>query len=369
MLNFILWEVSPELFPDGWLPIRWYGLLFATGFLLGQQILIRIYKGEGKSEKHVETLTVYMVIATVIGARLGHCLFYEPDHYLRNPIDILKIWEGGLASHGAALGILIAIWLYSRREVGQSYFYVLDRLVIVIALAGALIRTGNLMNHEIIGRETDVPWAFIFTEEPKNTILAVAQEGRPNSRWTASAIDLDFRHRDTTSHHHDILLAGLEMDIQFNRQVSDEELPQLLNQDLRRVFYDYTSVREHLVFPLTEVQYTARETEHGTLVTLNIFGIPRHPAQLYEALSSFILFLALLWMYSRKKGKTPEGRLLGLFIIVIFSLRFLYEFFKEAQVPFEEDMMFNMGQILSIPLVIIGLFIFLRSFRKKNEIN
>src|SRR6478609_5407910 len=170
IFNFILWNVSPEIFSIGKISIRWYGLLFAMGFLIGQQILIKIYKQEGKSEKHIETLTVYMVLATIIGARLGHCLFYQPEIYLPNPIEILKIWEGGLASHGAAIGILIAIYLYSKKVTDQSYFYVLDRIVIVIALAGCLIRLGNLMNSEIVGKPTDMPTAFLFVNETSSLI-------------------------------------------------------------------------------------------------------------------------------------------------------------------------------------------------------
>ncbi|MFN6946241.1 MAG: prolipoprotein diacylglyceryl transferase, partial [Cytophagaceae bacterium] len=348
MLNFIIWDANPDIFAVGDHPIRWYGLLFAMGFLLGQQILIRIYKGEGKSEKHVETLTIYMVVATIIGARLGHCLFYEPDYYLSRPWEILMIWQGGLASHGAALGILIAIYIYSRREVGQGYFYVLDRLVITIALAGALIRTGNLMNSEIIGLETSASWGFIFVEDPRSYLA-----GHP-------IIDaVDFEHRDEKVQHHDILLSGVRMNLRFAEGTNAEVIDEFIRFNLREMFR-HPNIRDHLVLPESELNYDLQ----ANIGSINIYGIPRHPAQLYEAMSSFLLFLLLLYMYSRKKEKLPHGRLLGLFIVVIFSLRFLYEFVKEAQVAFEEDMMFNMGQLLSIPLVIAGLFIFFRSYRK-----
>ncbi len=251
-LSYITWDLSPELLDTEYFSIRWYGLLFALGFLIGQQIMIYIFKKEGKPERDVETLTVYMVLSAVIGARLGHCLFYEPDYYLSNPIKILKIWEGGLASHGAILPILVALWLYARRKKDQSYLWIVDRIVITIALAGGLIRMGNLMNSEIIGEPTDVPWAFVFT-----------------------AVD---------------------------------------NQ-------------------------------------------PRHPAQLYEAITYFILFFFLFWFWKRKQERTPEGSLLGIFLIYVFGFRFLYEFLKEEQVAFEENMILNMGQILSIPAVLAGIFV------------
>jgi prolipoprotein diacylglyceryl transferase len=266
-LQYIIWDVSPEILDTEYFSIRWYGLLFALGFLLGQQILIYIFKKEGKPERDVETLTVFMVLSTIIGARLGHCLFYEPEYYLANPVKILKIWEGGLASHGATIGILFALWLYARKKKDQSYLWVVDRIVITVALAGGLIRLGNLMNSEIIGKPTDVPWAFVFT-----------------------AVD---------------------------------------NQ-------------------------------------------PRHPAQLYEAISCFILFGFLFWLWNRRKAKTPEGSLLGIFLIYIFGLRFFYEFLKENQVAFENNLPLNMGQWLSIPAVLAGIFVLLianRNARKRDALD
>jgi len=168
ILTYITWNADPTLVDFkifGFeLAIRWYGLLFATGFILGQFILGKIFKIEGKSEADLEQLSFYVVIATVVGARLGHCLFYQPDYYLANPIEILKIWEGGLASHGATIGILLALYLYARKRPDQPFLWVVDRIVIVVALGGALIRMGNLMNSEIVGSPSTVPWAFIFLQ-------------------------------------------------------------------------------------------------------------------------------------------------------------------------------------------------------------
>jgi prolipoprotein diacylglyceryl transferase len=266
-LQYITWDVSPEILDTDYISIRWYGLLFALGFLLGQQILIYIFKKEGKPESDVEVLTVYMVLSTIIGARLGHCFFYEPAYYWENPLKIFKIWEGGLASHGATIGILFALWLYARKKKDQSYLWVVDRIVITVALAGGLIRLGNLMNSEIIGKPTDVPWAFIFTSVDK---------------------------------------------------------------------------------------------------------VPRHPAQLYEAISCFILFGFLFWLWNRRKAKTPEGSLLGIFLIYIFGLRFFYEFLKENQVKFEDQLPLNMGQWLSIPAVLAGIFVLVianRNARKRDALD
>jgi prolipoprotein diacylglyceryl transferase len=160
-LLIIPWDVNPEIFRIGAFAVRWYGLLFACSFLFGYIIMNRIFKNENLNEVVLDRLTIYMALGTILGARLGHCLFYEPEYYLRNPFEILMIWHGGLASHGAAVGILLAVWLFCRKEK-KDYFWVLDRVAIVVALSGFFIRMGNLMNSEIYGVETTVPWGFVF---------------------------------------------------------------------------------------------------------------------------------------------------------------------------------------------------------------
>jgi len=163
LIAFIEWSVTPEIFHLGPVSVRWYGLLFAMAFVAGYFIMTWIFKKEGRPQPDLEQLSVYMIFGTVIGARLGHCLFYNPTYYLSNPIEIFKVWEGGLASHGAAIGILIAVYLFSKKKKNYSFLWIIDRVVIVVALAGTFIRLGNLFNSEIIGKPTDVSWAFIFT--------------------------------------------------------------------------------------------------------------------------------------------------------------------------------------------------------------
>ena len=182
-LSYIIWSANPEVIPSiEWIKVRWYGVLFALGFIISQQIMYRIYKKEGKSTRDVDSLTLFMIVATVIGARLGHVLFYEPMKYLRDPISILKTWEGGLASHGAAIGILTGIYLYvnylidinpfkgrfvwkKRKRPGQSFLWVVDRIVICVAITGALIRFGNFMNSEIIGIPTHSDKGVLFARD------------------------------------------------------------------------------------------------------------------------------------------------------------------------------------------------------------
>lgn len=166
-LLVIPWDVNPEIFRIGSVAVRWYGLLFASSFLFGYYFMNKMFKNENLGEPVLDRLTIYMAIGVIVGARLGHCLFYEPEYYFRHPLEILMIWHGGLASHGAAIGILIAIWLFARKEK-KDYLWALDRIAIVVALSGFLIRMGNLMNSEIYGVETTVPWGFVFLRNHEN---------------------------------------------------------------------------------------------------------------------------------------------------------------------------------------------------------
>jgi phosphatidylglycerol:prolipoprotein diacylglycerol transferase len=152
-LLIVPWDVNPEIFRIGALAVRWYGLLFASSFLFGYIIMNRIFKNENLGEAVLDRLTIYMAIGVIAGARLGHCLFYEPAYYLQHPLEILMIWHGGLASHGASIGILTVIWIFARKEK-KDYLWALDRIAIVVALSGFFIRMGNLMNSEIYGVET-----------------------------------------------------------------------------------------------------------------------------------------------------------------------------------------------------------------------
>jgi phosphatidylglycerol:prolipoprotein diacylglycerol transferase len=273
MISYILWDADPEIFtiPEfggfGPFPVRWYGLLFAAGFLIGQQVMIHVFKKERKPLEDIDALTLYMVISTVLGARIGHFLFYQPEILFKNPLEVILPPYAGLASHGAVIGIILGLWLYSRSRklTGQTFLWVADRIVIVVALAGSFIRFGNLMNSEIVGTPTDLPWGFIFM---KNT---------------------------------------------------------------------------------------------------EFLQIPRHPSQLYESISCMVLFFILLAIWNRYKENTPRGMLVGVFFVWVFTLRFLYEFIKENQEAFEANYALNMGQILSIPVVMLGLYFIWQSRRNAAQ--
>jgi phosphatidylglycerol:prolipoprotein diacylglycerol transferase len=261
-LLIVPWDVNPEIFRIGSFAVRWYGLLFASSFLFGYIIMSKIFKNENLSDAMLDRLTIYMAVGTIVGARLGHCLFYEPGFYLSHPLEILKIWRGGLASHGAAIGILTAIWLFVRKEK-KDYTWAIDRIAIVVALSGFFIRMGNLMNSEIYGVETTVPWGFVF-----------------------------LRNGETA---------------------------------------------------------------------------PKHPTQIYEALAYLIIFIILYRIYWRKKGEYIQGTLISLACILIFTARFFIEFLKEPQVPFESSMKLDMGQLLSIPFIILGFVWLYISLKNKKR--
>ena len=263
VLTYIIWDINPDIFTIPIInhPVRWYGLLFALSFLISQQIMYFIYKKEDRPIKEVDTLTIYMVVATIVGARLGHVLFYDPIHYFQNPHKIVMVWEGGLASHGGVIGVILTLYLFARK-VNVSYLWTLDRISIVAALIFCMIRLGNLMNSEMIGIPTNLPWGFIF-----------------------------------------------------------------MSKD----------------------------------------NIPRHPAQLYEAIHYLISFIILFWVWSRQKDRMKNGFLFSLALIIMFSFRFIDEFFKIDQVEFEDGMILNMGQILSLPFIMIGIVMLILTMGKKRE--
>ena len=270
MLDFITWTADPAIFSIGSREIRWYGLAFAIGFLIGYKIVEKMWKREKLNPAWIDSLLIYTMLGTVIGARLGHCLFYAPDYYLANPLEILKVWEGGLASHGGTLGIIIAIYFYSKRVSHRSMLWTFDKLVVPTGLVAAMIRLGNLMNHEIYGHVTTLPWGFRFIQNL--------------SEWMKGAAP--------------------------------------------------------------------------------IFTEPSHPTQIYEALCYLLLFGLLLYMYWKRNAEEREGLIFGTFLIGIFLPRFCIEFIKNNQEVFEETMLLNMGQLLSIPFVIAGVWLVIRALSR-----
>jgi prolipoprotein diacylglyceryl transferase len=369
ILNYIIWNGSPEIFSVGSFALRWYGLFFALGFLISQQILYYIFKQEGKPEKDVDTITIYMVIATILGARLGHIIFYQPEIIWENPLSIFLPFEfnpfrftglQGLASHGGAIGILFALWLYSRKKKpGQSYLQIVDRIVILVALTGALIRLGNYFNSEIIGLPTDKGFGVVFVNRLTESLQdkRIDREGIVESvvykRNDAKPIEANGR-------------IPINIYVLFKEGTSRTDADTFCNFTARNILSN--SMGEYFDSNGENTTVDLMPEESNTITArISTMGIARHAAQLYESISCIILFVFLLSIWMRYKETLPPGRLLGIFLIWCFALRFVFEFLKENQEAFEDDMVLNMGQILSIPLVIAGVVILLLSLRKKVQ--
>jgi phosphatidylglycerol---prolipoprotein diacylglyceryl transferase len=252
----IHWHPDPELFSLGPLHIRTYGVLFSLAFLCSFAVMLWIFRREKRSEDVLNRLFLYVFIGVVAGARLGHCLFYAPQFYLHNPLEILRIWEGGLASHGAAIGILIALWAFVRRTPDVPFSWVADHVAVVIPLSAMFVRFGNFFNSEILGRPASLPWSVVFDR---------------------------------------------------------------------------------------------------------IDQVPRHPVQLYEALTYLLLFFIMITVYRRGSYRLQPGKQAGFMVIILFTARFMLEFFKEGQAAHDAYLPITTGQILSLPLIVFGLWLFFRS--------
>lgn len=185
MLSFITWDVSPVIFKLGFFTLRWYSLAFMIGFLVGYEIVARMFRHEGAPERWLGLLLMWTVAGTIVGARLGHVFFYEWDLFSQNPIKILYVWEGGLASHGGAIGVILGVILFSIVTTKRSPLWTFDRLVVPIALVGGLIRLGNLMNSEIFGHATTLPWGFRFVNSPEWQALYAGQACHPTQIYEA----------------------------------------------------------------------------------------------------------------------------------------------------------------------------------------
>jgi prolipoprotein diacylglyceryl transferase len=373
VLNYIIWNGSPEVVTIGPLTLRWYGMLFALGFLISQQILYYMFKQEGKPTRDVDTLTIYMVVATIVGARLGHIFFYQPEILWTDPLGVFLPFEfspefrftglQGLASHGAAIGILIGLWLYSRKnKPGQNYLQTLDRIVILVALTGALIRFGNFFNSEILGTPTTSPTGIVFINrvtqalsgdsvDPNNIVEKITVQPNPNGEKFDDG------------------RVPIKIMILFKPGISEQRAQIYMRSNVKNTLYylsEFVSEPMDGALSYNTIKDEATNQVYGHALTQ---GIARHPAQLYEAITCVLLAIFLFSIWVRYKANLPEGRIFGYFMVILWSLRFAYEFLKINQVSFEDSLPINMGQILSIPLILVGVVVLIRSYRTKPTVN
>lgn len=263
----IHWNVDPELFRIGSFAVRWYGLLFVAGFILGYWMFTKFFDRENVDKKVLDPLLYTLLLGTLVGARLGHCIFYQPDYYFgswKGFLEIFQVWKGGLASHGGTIVLFFCMMWFAKKYGPKNNFdfvWLLDHLCIAVAFAATFIRLGNLFNSEIYGDVTNLPWGFVFERRGET--------------------------------------------------------------------------------------------------------LPKHPTQLYEAFSYLMLGIFLVWLYVKKLDKVYRGTFIGVFFIVCFGMRFIIEFIKEPQVEFEESMLLDMGQILSIPFIILGIGFLVYAWKTK----
>jgi prolipoprotein diacylglyceryl transferase len=368
-LGYVIWNVKPQLIDLGRFEIRYYSLLFALGFITGYIILLRIFKKQGLTVELLDRLTVYMVVSTIVGARLGHCLFYEFDYYIRHPLEIILPWRGtvggdfeftgfqGLASHGAAIGILAGIYLFARKTK-SSYLWTMDMIVMVTALAGCFIRLGNLMNSEIYGNPTRSKCGFIYTQD-LSRLLTTKYKG------TIQHVSYD-KVRDHQME--DQMGIPVQLNIEFSRQVKDENRVRqfgdvIIPADLAR--YDF----DENVFLLNKdtLSYRIEHRDKRLWLIAQIGGLPRHPSQIYEAASYLFIFLILVFIFYAYKSRLRNGFIFGLFLLLVFLARFFIEFIKQNQETFEDGMSLNMGQLLSIPFVVTGLVLIVLKWPHKSS--
>lgn len=258
-MEHFIWNIDPVLFSFMGLTVHWYGALFAVAIASGYQVMKRIYISEKLDVESLDNLLIYCVVGIIVGARLAHVLFYDPAYYFANPGKIIAIWEGGLASHGGGLGAILALYYY-HRKVKMPFLFLLDRLAIATAIFGFFVRMANFVNSEILGVQTDVPWAIVFER-----------------------VDL----------------------------------------------------------------------------------LPRHPAQLYEAIAYLLIFVSLAMLFKMTEMKRRYGAIFGLFLVLVFSSRFVIEMVKVKQAVYADEWTFSAGQLLSIPFLLVGVVLLARAYMAK----
>ncbi len=359
MLQYIIWDWNPEIISLGFLNIRYYGLLFAGGFAIGYYILKHIFAKEGSSIEWLDSLLMYVLAGTVIGARLGHCLFYEPEYYLSHPIEILKVWEGGLASHGAAVGILIALAIYSKKVTKKSMIWALDRLLLVVALAGAMIRLGNLANSEIYGRATDSDFGFVHIHD-SNFGHGLNYKGIANFvEYYEIVKEEPVGNKQKAT-----------INITYTKAINDEQKAEAISEYRIKPTLKYEVERDGSVpnLYIEDDSNITHNIENGHYVaSIPVTVVPKHPTHLYEATFYIITFLFLMFVY-KKGGLKRSGLVFGIWCVMVFGSRFFIEIIKENQVAAEVDMLLNKGQKLSIPFVVAGAIAIINSFLpKKNK--
>lgn len=372
MINYIIWNTSPTLFSVGPFVLRWYALLFILGFILCRLVLLRIYKTEGKPTTDVETISKYIFIAVIIGARLGYVVFYEPELIVSKPLEIFLPIEfkptfhfagiDKLSSHGAVLGILFVLWIYSRKgKPGQSYLQVLDRVSILTALVVIFVGLGNFFNAEITGKPTASKLGVVFATPVNQGIEKIPccimrNPGGENPIEYVTAKKTDGQAPDTTGR------SAMILYLFFKAGATEQLVNEFLMGDVKTYLFD----RSDLVYePGTEpLHYTIFAEKDTYTARVRTSGIARHPVQLYESFTCIILFIFLFRLWNKHKLNTPSGRISGYFLTVFGIMLFGFAYLKENQDPVTDQIALSVGQLMSILLIVIGAVVLVHSYKK-----
>lgn len=356
MLATITW-VADRGIELGPLFLRYYQIFFFLGFFFGYRWMKRVFLKEGVDLTILDALLSTMVVATVVGARLGHVFFYDWEYYREHVPEIFMPWKGGLASHGAAIAIVLAMLWFGRtylKPIGKSPLWMLDRVVVTVALAGAFIRLGNFTNSEIYGRPQNSAVETVFVRNITDYVERYFANEVSEVSYVATG---GFLETDS------LRLPEYEMQFTPADNAEVERMQSLVELYLTPLANQQNADNRHIFVPQDQM---IRE-ENGRWV-LTVYGIPRAPSQLYEALGYALIYLILLALYRRGAALRP-GRLFGAFLTLVFGFRFVIEFLKANQKDFESAMQWNMGQWLSLPLVAAGIWFWARSMRPAKQVN
>ena len=331
LLLSIDWNADPRAFTILGRPIAWYGILWASGVALTAYVVYRMFKHEKYKDDWFDSFFMHVVVALIIGARLGHCLFYDPVDYLSSPFSLLKVWEGGLSSHGGAIGMLIGVCIFSLKKTNEKVKWKLLGIAALLGIVGAFVVDAVIPANEALS-----------TTDMNNLLLGRIFMGLS----IGLCIALVYNSSPMSIKMLDRLIVGVCIGATSIR------LGNLMNSE---IFGKHTTLPWGFNFLRSE-QW------------LNAGALPCHPTQIYEALTYFSLFLITMFLYWKTNAKEKTGLLLGITLFGIFGSRILIESIKFVQVGFEENMILNLGQILSIPFVIWAIFLIYNALKNKNTI-
>lgn len=362
----IIWNVGSEVIPGLSRPNK-YALFFIGGIILGYYIVKRIYKKEKVDVKEIDNLLMWVIVSTIVGARLGHVFFYDWDYYKDHLGEIIAVWKGGLASHGAAIGIILGVVLFRYFSSKRPVFWTLDRAVVAIAIAACFIRVGNLMNSEIKGKPGDGAMSMVFV---KNYEKSLELDEFFGEDYTVS-----YEKTGKDSLYNGIKYPEIKIDVKLNSPNNDAVTRFFIAKHPGNFLYygtnketrEYYSQIEVFTSSTSMMPDNAESYIHEDGFTIHMYMIPRIPTQIIEAVGYLLIFLILFTLYWKTNVSRISGFLFGAFLIGVFGFRVFVEYLKEGQAERDAETILNTGQMLSIPFVLVGLYFVLRRIKEVKK--